>query len=56
MRSHRTVETRPPRLPQVLPRVEKRVRTVAESKARFMREFSEENGSSLGLRDKKVRN
>ena len=30
--------------------------TVAESKARFMREFSEENGSSLGLRDKKVRN
>ena len=29
--------------------------TVAESKARFMREFNEENGSSLGLRDKKVR-
>ena len=29
--------------------------TVAESKARFMREFGEENGSSLGLRDKKVR-
>ena len=28
--------------------------TVAESKARFMREFNEENGSSLGLRDKKV--
>ena len=29
--------------------------TVAESKARFMREFGEENGTSLGLRDKKVR-
>ena len=30
--------------------------TVAESKARFMRgEFGEENGCSLGLRDKKVR-
>ena len=29
--------------------------TVAESKARFMREFNDENGSSIGLRDKKVR-